>query len=605
MCAVCLAMALLLAVAFALAALAAPDNDKPVWDKQRAWMVWGKDYWPTQPVRGGYYRTAAARYIGLMNPNHWPVNDWGAISLFYEGITGSDGQHKQKNPWLLHSWSYPDPLTLDMELKKGIRFHDGSIMDAEALAYQVAWMRERDNGCWTRGDLRKFKEVKAIGPYTVRWKCKEPWGSFPTGFFGFVISAEALKKDVALRESTQAARAARKARTKAAVDMQKAKKMQSEGQAEAKAALAKAEQAAKEATDREAKTRELEAKAKGHRGTDVNPVGTGPYMLEDASPDNFLKMKRNPNWWFGQSVGRPDMPYFDGILITIIPDPSIQVANLRAGKIDSVALSKSQYVLLKDDPNYSVFVYPHNTVRGLGFNQSKGPCQDLRVRRAISHAINREALIAGTQFGLAREAACFIPPNHWAADTSLQPVSHDPELSKKLLAEAGYKDGLTITGFMSNAPDDLTRTEAIKTMLAAVGIRWKVDSLAPVASSDRLSNLDYDLAQLDFGYVQDPDSFLIWFYVPGGNFNKGRNNNKQIQPMIQAGRQELDDAKRAVTYHKIQQVLYQNYEDVWLYQEMVVVAFRRKVQGFNQKMYEQSGNLYTYSHPLWFSDGKP
>lgn len=381
--------------------------------------------------------------------------------------------------------------------------------------------------------------------------------------------------------------------------------MQAEGKAEAKQALEKAEQAAKEAAALEEQSRKLEAQTQGHRSTDVHPVGTGPYMIEDASPDNFLKMKRNPNWWFGKSVGQPDMPYFDGMLITVIPDPSIQVANLRAGKIDSVALSKSQYSILKNDPNFAVFIYPHNTVRGLGFNQSRGPCQDLRVRRAISHAINRKALIAGTQFGLAREAACFIPPNHWAADTSLKPVAYNPELSKKLLAEAGFKDGLTITGFMSSDPDTQTRSEAIKNMLAEAGIRWNVDAVSPIVSSDRMTNLEYDLAQLDFGYVQDPDSFLIWFYVPGGNFNKGRNKNEQIQPMIEAGRQELDDAKRAVIYRKIQQLLYQNYEDVWLYQEMVVVAYRKKVQGFNQKMYEKGGNLYSYSHPLWFSGGKP
>jgi len=602
---VVLAVVALLAGAFVLAAFGASEAEKGVWDKKYGWMVWGKDYWPSKPVRGGYYRTAATRYVGLMNPNHWPVNDWGAISLFYEGITGSDGENKQKNPWLLHSWTYPDPLTLDMKLKKGVVFHDGSVMDAAALQYQVEWMGDRNNGAWTRADLKKFKEVKAIDPYTVRWKCKEPWGSFPTGFFGFVISAEALKKDVALRESGNAAREAKKAREKATADMQEAKKMQAEGKAEAKQALEKAEQAAKEAAALEEQSRKLEAQTQGHRSTDVHPVGTGPYMIEDASPDNFLKMKRNPNWWFGKSVGQPDMPYFDGMLITVIPDPSIQVANLRAGKIDSVALSKSQYSILKNDPNFAVFIYPHNTVRGLGFNQSRGPCQDLRVRRAISHAINRKALIAGTQFGLAREAACFIPPNHWAADTSLKPVAYNPELSKKLLAEAGFKDGLTITGFMSSDPDTQTRSEAIKNMLAEAGIRWNVDAVSPIVSSDRMTNLEYDLAQLDFGYVQDPDSFLIWFYVPGGNFNKGRNKNEQIQPMIEAGRQELDDAKRAVIYRKIQQLLYQNYEDVWLYQEMVVVAYRKKVQGFNQKMYEKGGNLYSYSHPLWFSGGKP
>jgi ABC-type transport system substrate-binding protein len=54
---------------------------------------------------------------------------------------------------------------------------------------------------------------------------------------------------------------------------------------------------------------------------DSQPVGSGPYMLEEASPDNFLKLKRNPDWWFAKASGNPDMPYFDGIHVSIIPDP--------------------------------------------------------------------------------------------------------------------------------------------------------------------------------------------------------------------------------------------------------------------------------------------
>ena len=80
------------------------------------------------------------------------------------------------------------------------------------------------------------------------------------------------------------------------------------------------------------------ALAAGAKDLDNNPVGTGPFMLDEASPGNFLKLKRNPNWWFAKFIGRPDMPYFDGIKNTVIPDPSVRLANLRAGKLDSMAM---------------------------------------------------------------------------------------------------------------------------------------------------------------------------------------------------------------------------------------------------------------------------
>ncbi|MBW1711233.1 MAG: hypothetical protein JRJ73_15385, partial [Deltaproteobacteria bacterium] len=78
---------------------------------------------------------------------------------------------------------------------------------------------------------------------------------------------------------------------------------------------------------------------------DNQAVGTGRFMVEEGRPGNYLKLKRNPNWWFGKSIGLPDMPYFDGWLINVIPDPSVQLANLRAGKIDAMNVDPSQYLL--------------------------------------------------------------------------------------------------------------------------------------------------------------------------------------------------------------------------------------------------------------------
>ena len=84
----------------------------------------------------------------------------------------------------------------------------------------------------------------------------------------------------------------------------------------------------------------------------------------------------------------------------------------------------------------------------------EGPCKDIRVRKAISHAIDRKALIAGVDFGLGRPASCNYPEDHWCHNPSLKPVNYDPAFSKKLLDQAGYKNGLTIRGYMSQ-PDSI------------------------------------------------------------------------------------------------------------------------------------------------------
>ena len=115
----------------------------------------------------------------------------------------------------------------------------------------------------------------------------------------------------------------------------------------------------------------------------------------------------------------------------------------------------------------------------------KGPCKDLRVRKAISHALDRKALIAGVLFGLGDPASCVFPYQHWAHNPNLKPVSYDAALSKKLLAEAGYKNGLTIKEYMLVESASVTLAEAIKNMLAKVGITWNVEILDPAAISPR------------------------------------------------------------------------------------------------------------------------
>jgi hypothetical protein len=90
----------LLVVMTAWPVLAAKKQNRDVWEWTKknlnpTWMEWGEKYSPTKPVRGGIYRSASGAYVGMLNPNHWPVTDWGVIGLFYEGITAYDGSYNQ------------------------------------------------------------------------------------------------------------------------------------------------------------------------------------------------------------------------------------------------------------------------------------------------------------------------------------------------------------------------------------------------------------------------------------------------------------------------------------------------------------------------------
>jgi peptide/nickel transport system substrate-binding protein len=498
--------------------------------------------WDTaeKPVRGGYLRTASEQYIGKMNPNHWPVLDWLTINDFYEKLLISDGSYRPTVPWLVDSVAFEDPTTAVTKLRGGITFQDGSKLDAAAVKSLIDWIRDPKSGAWSVSWLAPLDTVEAVDDLTVRWRFKHPWAAFP----GIIANVPGyMVSPTAIQNDPDKC--------------------------------------------------------------DNHPVGTGAYILEEASPGNFVKVKRNPNWWFAKASGNPDMPYFDGVVITIIPDPAVRLANLRAGKIDLLlAVDKSQYAGIKNDTALNVYVQPLNWLNALRFNCTKGACQDLRVRKAISHAIDRRALIVGTQFGLAREASCMYPEDHWAHNPDLKPVAYDPGLAKSLLAEAGHADGLTLRGFYTNTTQGQTVAEAIKNMLAHVGVTWNVEMLAPVAATQRLKDTDYDLAEGGWSWIYDPDLMASGLYMPDGGFNFGRSNNKDAIALIEAGRHEVDPAKRQQTYWQLEKILYDDYEDAWLWWEENIVAMRKSLRGWNQEQIVKYKEAWSWSHPLWFKDGK-
>ena len=579
-----------------------------IWTKEfpqpTSWK-WDESYWPTKPVRGGYLREARSKYIGFMNPNHWPCNDYLTISKMYEFLLQNGGDLRPSLPTLITSWEYRDPMTVIMNLRKGVQFHDGSEFNAASLKYQVEWILDRKNGAFSRAWIQPINSIEVMDAYMVRWHFTKPWAAFiPMMAYvpGYAMSAKALKGAVALREATKLSRRAKIARDKALKAEKKAEKAASKGGEKAKQAKAKAEKTRKAAVKAEEKARRAAVAAKGAKALDIHPVGSAKFMFEDASPGNWLKLKRNPNWWFGKTIGRPDMPYFDGVKVIVIPDPAIQLANLRAGKLDRMVLHKYQYAMIKDDPQFNIYVFPEPDLASFQFNSAKGPCRDIRVRKAISHAIDRKALIHGTQFGFARIASCLYPEDHFCHNPDLKPVTYDPELSKKLLAEAGYEKGFTLKSVTYNDPESQMRIEGIKSMLAKVGVKVKVESLDPVAATDKLRNLEFDLMAWNYYFIYDPDSIATTYYHP--DLNQKRNNNKRAVALVEAGREELNLAKRIKVYHELEKVVYDDFLDIWLWWEKWPVAYHKDIQGFNLEMYLKDGGTYSFSHPLWFKDGK-
>lgn len=494
-----------------------------------------------KPVRGGIMRLATSLYIGNMNPNRWPVNDWVSLSYFHEKFVLNDGAYRPTVPYLAESLVRDTPKSIVMTLRPGIQFQDGTPLTAEGVKAVFEWIRKPDNAAWTIGTLADLDTIEVIGPLKLRFNLKSPWASFEgmlSGATGYALSAAALQQDPKRFESTA-------------------------------------------------------------------PVGLGPYIVEEASPGNFLKLKRNPNWWLAKALGRPDMPYFDGMLISVIPDPAIRLASFRAGKLDILSLEKTQFASLYNDKNYTVQILPANHAAAYRFNSAKGPCTDIRVRKAISHAIDRKALIDGTQFGLARVASGLYPSDHWAHNPALKTVEFNPTMSRELLAQAGLDKGLTIRGYVTNTPEAIQVAEAVKNMLSQVGINWQFDALAPVAAAARRTAGDYDMATGGWVFILDPDLAMSGLYHPSGNFSQGRAPDPELVKAIEAARNESSIDKRQGLYQALEKRVADEYLDAWLWWDLSATAYQKWVRGTNPDNFLKYKESWWFTHPLWFADGKP
>ena len=601
-------LVLLLLTALVLPAMAA-DEPTFIWTKdvpKPSWWKWGQEYYPGTPVRGGgYLRTAATRDKGLMNPNHWPVNDFPLLDMIYGRLIFVDGDLRASVPWLAKSWKYEDQMTILMTLRKGVTFHDGAKFDAHAVKYSIDWINDRKNATWSRNWIVSLKSVEVVDDYTIRFRTKDVWAGFFDTFAnipGWMLSPKALKGGDAIKDVSRLKNKIRLAERK--VKKAETKVKTSSGNAAKK--LAKKLKKEKQKLARLKKNlTEAENLAKGAKDLDEWAVGTNRYMVEAVRPGNYVKVKRNPDWWFGKAIGQPDMPFYDGQIRTVIPENSVKVANLKAGKLDTLDIDHTQLPLVKNDPKFNVWITPGYSTLAVTFVQKKGrPFNDIRLRKAVSHAIDRKAVNAVIAGGHATIASCYFPPLNWAHNPDLKPVKYDPELARKLVKEAGYPNGLTVRGTLYSDGVSRRYGEVIKTMLKMVGINWDIRYLEPVAAADAGRNLEYDLGTLYEGWVKDPQSYLKIHYFPDIEDDLKRLHNTEAEALLEKAKHELDFAKRQQLYWAIEKNLYDNYQDAWVFHGAGISATWKYVQGYNRDLAIAGGEAYWPTHPGWFKNGK-
>lgn len=431
-------------------------------------------------------------------------------------------------PALATRWeSSEDGLIWRFYLRRGVKFHDGSDFNADAVVF--SFMRQLDvnhpyhNGkfpTWQGLFAQYINNVEKIDEYTVKIILDKPFAPLLSGLSMFamsIISPKAMK--------------------------------------------------------------EL-----GKEGFDKHGVGTGPFKFVEWTVNDRIVLEANEDYWDGR-------PYLDRVVYKVVPDNSIRTLQLQSGASDVIdGLAPYDVARIKRDPNLSLSSIEGLNVGYLAMHTEKAPFNDKRVRQAVNYAINKDPLVKVIYQGLATLASNPLPPTLWGHNDDLKPYEYNPQKAKELLAQAGYPDGFSFTlDVMKNPrpymPEPVKVAQAIKQNLSMIGINvtlrindWKEHLQITVFDP----KTDYQACILGwFADMPDPNDFLyVLLSKDTAVKEKGHNNqamyvSEEYSDLVGRANQIYDKTERIRLYKQAQIIVHEDVPLIPLAHGLTMIAFNK------------------------------
>jgi peptide/nickel transport system substrate-binding protein len=301
------------------------------------------------------------------------------------------------------------------------------------------------------------------------------------------------------------------------------------------------------------------------------PVGTGPFLLARWDRGDRIVLKRNPEYHVR------GLPRLEQVTFRFIADQNAALAALQAGDVDVVAgvgLGPESVEVVRLAPNLQVIVGESTSDVILALNNSRKPYSDVRARRALTHAIDKEEVVKGAMFGLGRVLGTNIDAlNPYFVDMS-KAVPYNPEKAKQLLAEAGYPNGFdAVLKVPPQYPYTVRTGEVIVGQLARVGVRVRLEQIEWGQWLDRVyKQADYDMTIIGHAEAWDAGNYANPKYY-------FRYDSPRFQEIYEKSESTLDDGKRRALYHELQRIMVEEAPVVWLYAYPRIVAAKKGVQG--------------------------
>ncbi len=453
---------------------------------------------PAGAARGGTAVQAINWTYPTMDPHLTSIQYMPGYEAMFNGLVRFElvdpktWEHKLVGD-LAESWGQPDPKTIELTLKQGVTFHDGTPFTAEVAAWNLLRARDHEKS-QKKAQLLDLADATAADKYTLVIKIKNPNPAFLRSM-AFVVGARIHMM------------------SKAALDKN------------------------------------------GENWVQRNAVGTGPFKFKEWITDDRVVLERNPDYFEKGTDGKA-LPYLDGLVCRYVPDPTVSLTDMKAGTVHVLEWVPTKDVeTVKNDPKLGVVEMPWagQVYFMVGFNTEAKPFNDVKVRQAAVMAIDREGMAKALGYGVG--VPHYYPD--WAKgslgyDESIPKNEYNPAKVKQLLTEAGYPNGIDIELKVIAREPENTIGEFAQAMWSAVGIRTKLVAQERLSWIDavRAKNFQACFWRGTFVTTVDPDMLATRIRC-GGSSNWAQFCDKDIDRLMDEGIATQDEQRRHEIYKQV------------------------------------------------------
>ncbi|MFL5580552.1 MAG: ABC transporter substrate-binding protein [Gemmatimonadaceae bacterium] len=309
------------------------------------------------------------------------------------------------------------------------------------------------------------------------------------------------------------------------------------------------------------------------------PVGTGPWKLVEWKHDDYVLFARNEQYWAGPAQA-------ESLMARIIPEQSTAVAEFESGNVDVMLVPEAETRRWQDTDERNARLAEASALRlwYVGINTTRGPLADVRVRQALNIAVDRATILKQLISGRGTLAAGVIPPSLEGATKGRPPYAYDPAKAKRLLAEAGHANGVTLELWHSATAPAPRLAQTIQAYLQASGFKITLVQREAAAMRAAARKGETDLVLKDwFADYPDAENFL---YPLLHSANKGAGGNvsfyqsPRFDQVVDQARRTTNDSARVALYRQADQIAYADAPMIflWFYNELY--ALQPWIQNF-------------------------